>query len=100
MRTTHTFVQLALSPAVFREIYDKLRAAGYMHAFIHDGERLIIDMHGIAVVPEEPERASVEPCPAPLLQPGPTGPPAGQTGTAVISTNQASGNPLFKLKGV
>lgn len=49
MRTTHTYVELALSPASYEEIAKKLREAGYDHAF--DGAT--IDMHGLAVVPEE-----------------------------------------------
>lgn len=58
MRTTHTSAILDLSPAAYDEIADKLRAAGYGHAFIpsvRHGET--IDMHGIAVAraDEEPQ---------------------------------------------
>jgi len=45
MKQTHTYVVLELSKAAVDEISDKLRAAGYDHAF-HDG---VVDMHGIAV---------------------------------------------------
>lgn len=46
---THTYATLGLSKAAYDEIRDKLKAAGYDHAFIHDGT---IDMHGIGVTCE------------------------------------------------
>lgn len=46
-RPTHTYALLDLSPAAFKEISDKLRAAGYGHAFSLDGK--VIDMQGIGV---------------------------------------------------
>ena len=49
MRVTHTYVELPVSPQVFEEIKGKLLAAGSGHAV--DGDT--IDMHGLAVVPEE-----------------------------------------------
>lgn len=48
MRTTHTYAVLEITFEAWEEIADKLRAAGYDHAF--DGD--VIDMHGIAVKPE------------------------------------------------
>lgn len=50
-RTTHTYVELAVSRATFDEIAGALRAADYGHAFIGDA----IDMHGIALVTEKGE---------------------------------------------
>lgn len=55
MRTTHTYALLELSPAAFAEIAAKLRAAGYHQAFHQDDDgdgRDVVDMHGIAVTPE------------------------------------------------
>jgi hypothetical protein len=46
---THTYVTLEVSAATYKEIADKLREAGYDHAFGDEGE---IDMHGIALVRE------------------------------------------------
>jgi len=46
MRATHTFAILEVSPAVYEEIREKLKAAGYQHAFMADGS---IDMYGIAI---------------------------------------------------
>lgn len=55
MRTTHTFVELEVSPAAYREIRAKLLAADYGHCFdIGDREQTgtgPIDMTGIAVIP-------------------------------------------------
>jgi hypothetical protein len=48
--STHTYAILDLSPEAFEEISTKLKAAGYDHAFMSDGE---IDMHGIAVKKED-----------------------------------------------
>jgi hypothetical protein len=50
---THTYAILKLSRAAYDEIAEKLRAASYDHAF--DGE--LIDMHGLAVSPEDPPLA-------------------------------------------
>lgn len=46
IRTTHTLVDLPITPRAFNEIATALRAAGYSHAFL-DGGR--VDMTGIAV---------------------------------------------------
>lgn len=48
-RQTHTYAILEVSPKAFNEIADKLRAADYGHCFHEDGERIVIDMHGIAL---------------------------------------------------
>lgn len=47
MRSTHTYVIMELSKHAYDEIAEKMREAGYDHAFGEDGE---IDMHGLAVV--------------------------------------------------
>lgn len=50
MRSTYTYVVLDLSPLVYEEIANKLRAAGYDQAFHEDSNgKIVIDMHGIAV---------------------------------------------------
>lgn len=55
---THTYAILEISPASFEEIARKLKDAGYEHAFhferrldatLDKPNRLLIDMHGIAV---------------------------------------------------
>lgn len=48
---THTYAKLNVSPAFHSEVTGKLKAAGYSHAF--DGD--VIDMHGIALVPDSEE---------------------------------------------
>jgi len=55
-RTTHTYAKLEVTEATWQEIADKLRAAGYDHAF-HDG---VIDMHGIGLqqLERHPEQLS------------------------------------------
>jgi thymidylate synthase len=60
LRSTHTFATLELSPAAYDEIADKLKEAGYGHAFIEHA----IDMNGIglvkaAVAPQPPGVADV-----------------------------------------
>lgn len=55
IRQTHTFAVLELSAAAFKEIRDKLEAAGYQHAFIKEDEELTIDMHGIGIKEEKKE---------------------------------------------
>jgi hypothetical protein len=48
---TYTLSLLEVSPAVHAEIAQKLREAGYNHAFHDDDEHgTVIDMHGIALV--------------------------------------------------
>lgn len=57
--STHTFARLEVSEAVFKEIWDKLKAAGYqeqLHTSKIDGEELI-DMHGLALVVPKPKPA-------------------------------------------
>jgi len=53
MRSTHTYVELEVTPHVFDEIRTKLEAAGYQHAFMGTEERPAIDMHGIGLVAVE-----------------------------------------------
>jgi hypothetical protein len=45
---THTYAELEISQAAWDEIAQKLRDAGYDHAFV-DGKT--IDMHGIGLTP-------------------------------------------------
>lgn len=49
LRQTHTFVTLEVSPAAYREIEGKLRAAQYDHCFIAQDGETVIDMQGIAL---------------------------------------------------
>lgn len=49
MSASHTYAILDVSPAVYAEIREKLKAAGYDHAFHEDDAREVIDMHGIAL---------------------------------------------------
>jgi ribA/ribD-fused uncharacterized protein len=58
---THTFVTLDVSRRTFEEIAEKLKAAGYEHAFIGEADSsrkmflsqgLTIDMHGLGIVLE------------------------------------------------
>lgn len=47
---THTYAILEISVEAYNEIRDKLKNAGYQHAF-HEESRgeFVIDMHGIAL---------------------------------------------------
>jgi hypothetical protein len=47
MDLTHTYAILEISSAAFKEIKEKLEAAGYHHVFCEDGT--VMDMHGIAL---------------------------------------------------
>lgn len=47
---THTYALLEVSPETYQEIADKLKEAGYDHAFIEDDGKIVIDMHGIGLV--------------------------------------------------
>lgn len=49
LRTTHTYAILEVSEQAYREIRERLKAAGYAHAFHEDDGREVIDMHGIAL---------------------------------------------------
>lgn len=48
---THTYAILEISTAAYKEIKEKLEAAGYEHAFrdYKNGDGVVIDMHGIAL---------------------------------------------------
>ena len=55
---THTYATMAVSEATFNEISQKLHEADYGHAITYeDGAQtpipVLLDMHGIALVPEE-----------------------------------------------
>jgi hypothetical protein len=49
LRQTHTYAKLVVSPACYNEIMHLLQEAGYDHAFHPDGDKVLIDMHGIAL---------------------------------------------------
>ncbi len=51
---THTYAILKVSRKTYREIKEKLEAAGYQHAFHDDGDEdgVVIDMHGIGLAEE------------------------------------------------
>jgi len=49
MSPTYTYAVLELSPAAYREISEKLKAAGYEHAFQDGPGGEVIDMNGVAV---------------------------------------------------
>ena len=62
---TRTYVTLDVSPATFKEILDKLKAAGYHHAFTpktldDEVEIELIDMHGIALTKEDTPDAAAK----------------------------------------
>lgn len=59
IRQTHTYVTLDVSPEFFHEVAVKLKAAGYNHAFSHDGRE--IDMHGIALVSADSDHKVIMP---------------------------------------
>ena len=55
-RHTRTYVCLPLSKAAFEEIQDKMKEAGYNHAFSESTYHgTVIDMHGIAVAKDQLE---------------------------------------------
>lgn len=50
IRQTHTYAILEVSQATYDEIKEGLEKAEYNHAFHRESsERIVIDMHGIAV---------------------------------------------------
>ena len=51
---THTYALMDVSSATYREVKRKLLDAEYGHAVTRDGR---LDMHGIALVQEEPPPA-------------------------------------------
>ncbi len=55
MSGTHTYALLPVSDEVYEEIEQKLRAAGYHHAFSREGH---IDMHGLALGREKPAQTT------------------------------------------
>ena len=58
---TYTYALLEVSKATYDEIAEKLKAAGYGHAFHQsaDGDRTAIDMHGLALA-SKPEATPTE----------------------------------------
>ena len=51
---TYTYAVLEVTAATFREIQDKLVAAGYQHTFKEDRNgQLVIDTHGVALRDED-----------------------------------------------
>jgi len=86
VRTTHTYAVLEISPEAYREIRERLEAAGYQHAFhrhVHEVTRggalegevsyEAIDMHGIALRADDGR-------PVVLSVPDQPGPAAGSEG--------------------
>lgn len=65
---THTFAVLEISAAAYDEIKSKLEAAGYQHTFIEEDEKILIDMHGIALS-KEGSKTSTNLCPTTLPTP-------------------------------
>ena len=54
---TYTYATLEISSKAYVEIYNKLKAAGYDHAFIGHGKYEVIDMNGIGLTETpHPER--------------------------------------------
>src|SRR5262245_44629824 len=53
IKQTHTYSILEISRSAYDEIKDKLIEAGYQHAVMKEGEREVIDMHGIAIAQED-----------------------------------------------
>lgn len=52
--TSRTYAELKVSPRTWREIAEKLKKAGWDHAFVGGGT---IDMHGVGLVRgDEPRR--------------------------------------------
>jgi hypothetical protein len=54
---TYTYAILEVSAAAYEEIAEKLKAAGYQHAFHKDGRDTVIDMHGIALKEQPAENS-------------------------------------------
>lgn len=50
MATTHTYAVLGVSRSTYLEIRDRLKVAGYDHAFQEEGGKPVIDMRGLAVM--------------------------------------------------
>lgn len=55
-RVTHTYAELEISPAAYDEIAKALRAAGYDHVFHGPPDAGVIDMNGIGLLRQTPER--------------------------------------------
>lgn len=53
IRSTHTYVKLPVSKAIYDEIRAKFVEAGYEHVFNKEGDEEVIDMQGIALAIEE-----------------------------------------------
>jgi hypothetical protein len=53
IRTTHTYAELEVSEATYKEIKEKLKDAGYDHCFMDDGA---VNMIGIALVMQPPAK--------------------------------------------
>lgn len=51
MRTsTHTYALVSVTQEMFDCVKLQLEEAGYDHALIRDGEQMVIDMHGLALI--------------------------------------------------
>ena len=58
--TTSTYATLAVTARTFDEIRRKLADAGYETRFTKNGERFMIEMHGLALVEEEQQKKQNE----------------------------------------
>jgi hypothetical protein len=59
MRSTYTYALLDVSAAAYREIREKLEAAGYQHALHEDDGVIVLDMHGVALRQEPPSNLGI-----------------------------------------
>lgn len=63
IRNTRTYAILDVSHAAYAEIKEKLEKVGYQHVFHddHDGDGVVIDMHGIALKDEGEKKVFMQP---------------------------------------
>lgn len=59
---TYTYALLEVSPAAYEEIKTKLEAAGYVDQFHVEDGKIVIDMHGIALVAGPPPPKPLPAC--------------------------------------
>ena len=51
---THTYAKMGVPREIFEHIKKQLEDVGYDHAIIDDDGEVALDMHGIALVADEP----------------------------------------------
>jgi hypothetical protein len=59
MAATHTFVKLAISEEAYKEIRERLVAAGYGHCVTSIEGDEAVDMNGLAIMPETRDTVAV-----------------------------------------